>query len=112
MRALDIVVHASTQPEPFGLVVAEGMACGRPVVASNAGGVSEIIADNETALAHAPGDAMALADRVLKLARDRLFRREIGKAARSSAERRFERRRLAAEISTIYDSMMAAGNCN
>jgi glycosyltransferase involved in cell wall biosynthesis len=110
IRALDIVVHASTQPEPFGLAVAEAMACGRPVVASNAGGVSEIIEDNETALGHAPGDAMALAERVLKLARDRHLRREIGKAARSSAERRFERTRLAAEVYTIYDSLMANSN--
>ena len=38
MRALDIVVHASTDPEPFGLVIAEAMACGKPVVASRAGG--------------------------------------------------------------------------
>ena len=34
MRALDVVVHASTQPEPFGLVIAEAMACGRAVVVS------------------------------------------------------------------------------
>jgi glycosyltransferase involved in cell wall biosynthesis len=112
IRALDIVVHASTQPEPFGLAVAEAMACGRPVVVSNTGGVSEIIADDETALTYAPGDAMALADRVLKLARDRHLRREIGKAARSSAERRFERGRLSAEISTVYDSLMATSHCS
>ena len=36
IRALDVVVHASTDPEPFGLVVAEAMACGKPVVASRA----------------------------------------------------------------------------
>jgi len=112
IRALDIVVHASTQPEPFGLAVAEAMACGKPVVVSNTGGVSEIIADNETALAYAPGDAMALADRVLKLARNRNLRREIGKAARSSAERRFERTRLSSEISTVYDSLMATSHCS
>ena len=38
LRALDIVVHASVEPEPFGLVIAEAMACGRPVVVSRAGG--------------------------------------------------------------------------
>ena len=40
IRALDIVVHASTQPEPFGLAIAEGMACGKPVIVSAAGGAS------------------------------------------------------------------------
>ena len=38
MRALDIVVHASTSPEPFGLVIAEAMACGRALVTSATGG--------------------------------------------------------------------------
>ena len=42
LRALDIAVHASTEPEPFGLVIAEAMACGRPVVVSRAGGAAEI----------------------------------------------------------------------
>ena len=42
LRALDIAVHASTEPEPFGLVIAEAMACGRPIVVSRAGGAAEI----------------------------------------------------------------------
>jgi glycosyltransferase involved in cell wall biosynthesis len=42
MRALDVVVHASTDPEPFGLVIAEAMACGRSVVTSAAGGAREL----------------------------------------------------------------------
>ncbi|HEU0080326.1 MAG TPA: glycosyltransferase, partial [Longimicrobiaceae bacterium] len=40
MRALDVVVHASTEPEPFGLVIVEAMACGRAVIASEAGGAA------------------------------------------------------------------------
>jgi glycosyltransferase involved in cell wall biosynthesis len=43
MQAADIVLHASTTPEPFGLVVVEGMALGRAVVASGIGGPSEIV---------------------------------------------------------------------
>ena len=42
LRALDIVVHASVEPEPFGLVIAEAMACGRPLIVSRAGGAAEI----------------------------------------------------------------------
>ena len=53
-RALDIVVHASTSPEPFGLVVAEAMACGRAVVATTLGGVAEV-ADEEVASLHISG---------------------------------------------------------
>src|SRR5262249_52926653 len=41
-RALDIVVHASTRPEPFGLTIAEAMACGRAVVVTRSGGAAEL----------------------------------------------------------------------
>ena len=57
MRALDIVVHASTEPEPFGLVIAEAMACGRAVIVSDAGGAREIFTPGIDALAHPPGDS-------------------------------------------------------
>ena len=42
MRTLDVVVHASTEPEPFGLVIAEAMATGRPVIISYSGGAEEL----------------------------------------------------------------------
>jgi glycosyltransferase involved in cell wall biosynthesis len=61
MKAMDVIVHASTTPEPFGRVVVEGMLAGRPVVASRAGGVMEILRDGETGFLTAPGDAAGLA---------------------------------------------------
>jgi len=48
MRAMDVIVHCSTSPEPFGRVVVEGMLAGRPVLASAAGGVLEIIRHGQT----------------------------------------------------------------
>jgi len=109
IRALDIVVHASTQPEPFGRVVAEAMASGRPVVASNAGGVGEIIAENQTALGHAPGDATALAESISHLARDCGLREKLGAKGRRWAEQRFDRLRLAAEVLPIYQLLHGVG---
>ena len=47
LRACDIVVHASTQPEPFGLVIVEAMACGRPVIVSRAGGAAELVEEGQ-----------------------------------------------------------------
>jgi glycosyltransferase involved in cell wall biosynthesis len=108
MRALDIVVHASTQPEPFGLAVAEAMACGRPVVVSNEGGVSEIISENESALAHAPGDSVALLTCIARLAADCDLRKSMGVAGRCRAEERFNRARLARELLPIYNSIARA----
>ena len=56
IRALDVVVHASTRPEPFGRVIVEGMACGRAVVAVADGGAAELFEDGVTALGCPPGD--------------------------------------------------------
>jgi glycosyltransferase involved in cell wall biosynthesis len=90
MRALDVVVHASTQPEPFGLVIAEGLASGRAVIVSAAGGAEELITDGVDALTHSPGDADGLARAIERLATDGALRARLGSAARQSAVRRFD----------------------
>jgi glycosyltransferase involved in cell wall biosynthesis len=61
MHACDLIAHTSTAPEPFGRVVVEGMLCGRPVVAADAGGVTELIEPGHTGWLTPPGDAAALA---------------------------------------------------
>jgi glycosyltransferase involved in cell wall biosynthesis len=102
LRALDIVVHASTRPEPFGLVIAEAMACGRSVIVSRAGGAAEIAGLDKTAMYHDPGDARMLADQIKRLATDERLRRSCGQSGRQTAERWFDRARLAAELVPIY----------
>jgi glycosyltransferase involved in cell wall biosynthesis len=62
LRALDVVVHASIEPEPFGRVIAEAMACARPVVWARGGGADEIVGDSPLAALGVPGgDPVALA---------------------------------------------------
>jgi glycosyltransferase involved in cell wall biosynthesis len=102
LRALDVVAHCSTEPEPFGLVIAEAMACGRAVVASRAGGARELFDEGVDALAHAPGDAVELAARLHALASDAGLRARLGRAARLSAERRFDRARMTARWLPLY----------
>jgi glycosyltransferase involved in cell wall biosynthesis len=60
MHAMDVIVHCSTAPEPFGRVVVEGMLAGQPVLASAAGGVLEIIKHGQTGWLFEPGSALAL----------------------------------------------------
>src|ERR1700676_2670257 len=98
MRALDVMVHASTNPEPFGLVIVEAMGCGRAVIVSRAGGVVELICDGVNAMAHAPGDVEGLADLMVKLALDRHLRERLGAAGRRTAERDFDRSRLGRQL--------------
>jgi len=83
-RSLDIAVHASTRPEPFGLTVAEAMSCGRAVVVS-----AELFRDGEDALGHPPGDVPALAGVLARLLTDAALRRRLGEAARRTAVSRF-----------------------
>ena len=105
MRALDIVVHASIEPEPFGRVIVEGMACGRAVIASRAGGVVEIINEGTDALGHKPGDANMLADCIKQLVLDKDLRARLGLAGRRTAELRFDRQRLAGELLPLYQRL-------
>jgi glycosyltransferase involved in cell wall biosynthesis len=90
MRALDIVVHASTEPEPFGLVIAEALACGRAVIVSAAGGAAELVDDGTNAVTVVPGDTAALARAIDRLAGDPVARARLGAAGRASAVRRFD----------------------
>jgi glycosyltransferase involved in cell wall biosynthesis len=61
---LHIVVHASTVPEPFGQVIVQGMAAGKPVIATEGGGPSEIIHEGHTGFLTPRGDPEALAARI------------------------------------------------
>lgn len=108
IRALDIVVHASTDPEPFGLVIAEAMACGKAVIASQSGGAAELVTSGGNALAHLPGDARALARGIEELATDSGLRQRVGEAGRATAERCFTRHRLAVQLAPIYEGLVAA----
>ncbi len=102
MRSLDIIVHASTAPEPFGMVIVEGMACGKPVVVSAGGGAREIFEDGVDALGHEPGDAQALARQILRLAEQPETRARFGQAGRQRVEAAYSRKRLAREILEAY----------
>jgi glycosyltransferase involved in cell wall biosynthesis len=80
-KALDIVVAPSTQPEPFGLVVAEAMAARRPVIATAWGGPAEMIRDGESGFLIPPDDPLEFSRRLEQLMRSPQLRERIGRAA-------------------------------
>jgi glycosyltransferase involved in cell wall biosynthesis len=110
LRALDIVVHASTQPEPFGLAIAEAMACGCAVIVSDAGGAAEIVDAGASALVHPPGDAAALARALTTLAGDAALRSRLGAAARTAALKRFDAAAFATGFARVYESVVRERN--
>lgn len=101
-RALDVVVHASTLPEPFGLTVAEAMVCGRAVVVSQACGAAELFEPNRDALVIAPGDAPELAAAIDRLVTDAKLRAKLGVAAHRVAEARFDQTRYGPQLLAVY----------
>ncbi len=87
MRASDAIVHASVYPEPFGRVIVEGMLAERPVIATRAGGVTEIV-DDDTGMLVPPNDAGALVAAIESLAADPARAAQI--AARGAVRARAE----------------------
>jgi len=86
LARLDVLVHASVIPEPFGQVVLEGMAAGLAVIAANEGGPAAIIAEDRTGLLFESRNQDSLAGAMRALAEDPARRRRLGSQARSALE--------------------------
>jgi glycosyltransferase involved in cell wall biosynthesis len=101
MQSLDLVVINSSV-EPFGLVAAEAMACGTPLLAPITGGLPEIIQHDVNGMLVPPGDPHALAQSIIDLARRPEFRNELASRALSEVDLRFSVKRYIAEIEAMY----------
>jgi glycosyltransferase involved in cell wall biosynthesis len=102
-NGLDVVVSASTSPEPLGTVVIESMAIGRPLVAPDHGGAAEMADDNETALLFTPGDSTSLAKAIHRLYADEGLRKQLGSAARTKALQTFDVAEHVRRVQEIYE---------
>jgi glycosyltransferase involved in cell wall biosynthesis len=105
--AADVVVVPSTQPDPLPNAALEAAAAGCCVVASAAGGLSEIVRDGHTGVLVPPGDELALARALASLADDPERRVALGAAAAADVRDRFAPERLAPRVMGIYDSLLA-----
>jgi glycosyltransferase involved in cell wall biosynthesis len=105
LARLDVLVHASVIPEPFGQVVIEGMGFGLPVAAPAAGGPLEVIEDGVNGLLYPPGDVEALARLLRTLASDTELRRRLGEAAREKAKE-FAPESIARQVTDLYREVL------
>lgn len=99
--AADVIAHTSITPEPFGRTVIEAMMHGKPVVASNAGALPEIVAEG-TGLLVPPNDVNALADVLTRLLTNDALRAHIGAAARARAESEYSLAQMARRMEGFY----------
>jgi glycosyltransferase involved in cell wall biosynthesis len=107
LRELDVLVHCSVRPEPFGQVVLEGLAAGLPVVAANAGGPAEVITSGVDGILTTPGDANELADALRLLAGDWVVRARLAAAGRRRS-RDFAPERAVEQLLDFYERILRA----
>jgi glycosyltransferase involved in cell wall biosynthesis/protein-tyrosine-phosphatase len=106
MAAMDVIVHASTRPEPFGRVLIEAMAMEKPVVATRGGGPLEIVREGKTGILVEPGDAEEMGQAVLTLLSDPELCRAYGLAGKERAERFFSGFATTRQVEVLYDSLI------
>ncbi|PIO06531.1 hypothetical protein COT29_00580 [Candidatus Micrarchaeota archaeon CG08_land_8_20_14_0_20_59_11] len=99
-NAADVFVLPSLW-EPFGMVLAEAMACGKPVVGTRVGGIPEIVT-KDCGFLVPPADPKALAERVLLLLEDNGLRKKFGSAGRKRVLREFTWEKTANAYEKIY----------
>jgi glycosyltransferase involved in cell wall biosynthesis len=107
MAACQVVVHASTSPEPFGRVLLEAMALGRPVIATQAGGPQEIIDSGSDGLLVPPGDAGAMAEAIHCLLADPDRRDRLGTAGLAKVHDRYTLSAHVANVEAVWEELTA-----
>ena len=105
-NALNVVVSASTSPEPLGTVVIESMALGRALIGPNHGGAAEMMTHNETGLLFEAGQANSLADMIEEFFSNPRACQTLGHKARSHALNTFAVERHANDICNVYDQLL------
>lgn len=104
--AADIVVCPSIWQEPLGKVVIEALAFEKPVVASNVGGIPEIIMNGINGMLVPPNSSFALANAVIYLFNNENFSSELGRNGRKSIERDYSFKPISERCLEIYESVL------
>ncbi|MFQ6084098.1 MAG: glycosyltransferase family 4 protein [Candidatus Aminicenantia bacterium] len=106
MNLCDVIVNPSIEPEPFGRVIIEAMACGKVVVATKIGGVMETVEDNVTGILVSPKNAQALAQACIYLLKNKEKAIEMGLNGRKRVEEFFSAEQNVEKIEQIYEDLI------
>jgi glycosyltransferase involved in cell wall biosynthesis len=109
MRAADIIAYATREGEGIPRALLEGMACGKPVVATEVAGIPEAVIDGVTGFLVKPRDIAALADRLSILLMDDPLRREMGLRARKHVETEFNYDTVIPKIASLLREVASGG---
>ena len=92
--------------EAFGVVILEANACGRPVITSDAGGIAEVVRDNETGIMTPAGDVDRLAGAIIKLAGDRELMSRMGRAGYEFVEQNYSWEKSLDMMTELYERLI------
>lgn len=109
MKAMDLFVLPSLR-EPFGIVLLEAQACGKPVIATSVGGIPEAMKDGDTGILVDPGDSKGLADAILSLLGNRERMQMMGLAGRKRVEEMFSTDRMVRRTEELYRAVLRNSN--
>jgi glycosyltransferase involved in cell wall biosynthesis len=108
-NGLDVVLSASTSPEPLGTMIIEAMTMARAIVAPDHGGALEMIEDDQTGLLFKAGDADDLAAKIRRLHDEPDLARRLGQNARSKALATFGVEAHARQVEGVYERVLRTG---
>jgi glycosyltransferase involved in cell wall biosynthesis len=106
ISVLDILVHTSIAPEPFGRVILEGMIFSKPVIATAHGGPLEIIEDGVSGFLIPPSDPKALANKIEFLISNPAVRQQAGSFGRKRVEDYFNLETNVKQIEQLYSNYL------
>lgn len=106
LAGLDVAIHASVRPEPFGLGLIEAMAQGTAMIAADGGATREIVTPGADGLLTPPGDHEALATALLALCDDPDRRETMAAEGERTARDRFDARLMVRRLEDLYDSVV------
>jgi len=106
INILSVLIHTSVLPEPFGRVLLEGMAMGKPIITPNIGAGPEIVADGKTGLVVKSGDPKDLARAILYLLEAPQKAEQMGKAGRDRLEKHFHINLCVTKVVKIYTELL------
>ncbi len=105
-NGLDVVVSASTSPEPLGTMIIEAMTMARPIIAPDHGGAVEMIEHERTGLLFKHGDPIDLAEKIRRLHSGPALRMALGQAARGHALEVFAIREHVSQVEQVYRDLL------
>jgi glycosyltransferase involved in cell wall biosynthesis len=106
INCLDVVLLTSAW-EGAPMAIIEAMLMGKAIIATNVGGVPELIKDGKTGILVSYGDRGVLSEAIIRLAKDRFLAERLGEAARNFAKERFEINTMIRKITNLYNDLIS-----